>query len=500
MRAKDIANHQVLIWAARNIGVKRRDIQMRLNRIDTLLSGSLNETSKPGKAVLDRLVAAGALVIGSEGLQKGPGYDAAMAGCAPERGLISAADLTPCVGKFGVRVPRREMLGQSPWMRAALGELLCRQAEGRLEQIGIEPGRVRFADSWNRFVETGELPAEIPWILREHIEAEMQSAAAGRLQNDELEILAEHLNAEIAKGFSEQTSPGAGAMARALDHSTGEELTPCLIGWRMVLHTARAEDDYDLKPLDLSVRPPDVVHMEISTGGDLCIVSSRDLREPLAQAINAAHIDSMNLPDNFNADAGALEFARQTQAQTGVMAIHQGGFFPLPIRERKSDRIILANYGNTISPEDARELEEEGDADYLSGYFTIEDPSLEFLEGSGIDDMIIAPRDALKRLFLEHSDLDESGVEAALSREEEGDFRHVFRFAEVPETLHLYIPHGRAIERFAKAFDDSGLRGALRGGHPGLLLSPDPVCFNPEYLVETVALEVPDHDPDILEP
>lgn len=325
-----IANHQVLTWAAHNDGASRQDVVYGLRNLEPVLSGSMRDKTNVASAIFYDLVEFGALSFEDEILRKGARFHEAMAAYAPRRVALAADDLVPWRRGDGFGMPRGGALGEHPWSRAIVGECLCRQREGRLNRIDMAAGRCHFADDWNTFVATGQMTIQITRVLMEHIREAGMMADMGREKEEQQ--LATYLNEAISTGFPAEMASFAGVSVRAYDCATGDELAACLIGWNMILHTCRVEDDYDLKPLDLGARIPDVIHMEISTEEDLSIMSSRGVDDPIRSALYAAHVSEMETCDNLNSDTGVPNPLPDRGYEPEL-----GGLFPSPYY-REGDR------------------------------------------------------------------------------------------------------------------------------------------------------------------
>ena len=484
-----IREQQTLVWAERHAGTRLNQAGPALSHLDALLGGSPRERGQ-GIVMLDHFVAQGVMRREHGVLTTGPGFRAALDARRPDRHAVTEEDIASWEGLSGFRrLTARQNVWETPVVCAAISEALRRQAAGALEKVDITPKRVALADRWNDFVDSGQLSIQVVQLLRDMVREASNSYGMDELGKEDIPAMARHLEAEISRGFSPENDPGM-SMETLPDRVTGELLGAGLCEWRMRFMTCRPEDDFAFVPVESFEAPPQVVHVEIPAGGDLCLLSAAECPEPLRQALHRIHVDDTGLDDRFNADVGARDHARRTLETTGIMDISLGDYFPAPVRDRETGRILLAAFGDVVSTDEAIQLSEEGDADFENGYFMVAHKRFEILDGGRLDNLVVAPRNALVSLLTEHADLDEAGAEALLADEEAREGAALYRFPDVPETLHLYMPFGRRVTAFEGAFDRSQLRGGLTGGTPGLLLSPDPVPFAADVDVEEMDVQV----------
>ncbi|MFX4299808.1 hypothetical protein [Pseudosulfitobacter pseudonitzschiae] len=489
--SKIMQEHQMLLWCQFMSAEGRTDrisMGIDLRNLGSMLFGE-NATDKRTRAMFRDLVSEGAIVENEKTWSLGPGFADALSTRRPARRAVTAGDISGWAGNPRKRrISLKAELGEDPVLRAGLCEMINLQREGRLEKIdGLDEGRIASADDWNRFVDTGVLTRDLVFILRDCLSGYVSAELIGDLLPGQLPATADLLNKGIAAGFSiDDPTMMLGGVNRSHDRKTGEDLYPVLPGWQLTFYTCREEDNYDFQPLDLEIEYPDVVHIEIDTGGDLCLFSGRSTPEAITKALYQSQ-EEIELPYHFNADKGSFEHAVQTYEKTGVMSVYLGDFFPKPVTDTQSGALLLLAYGEVVSPEEARELEAEDDADYRDGYFIRDDTRYRFSDMSGIEQLNIASFDHLSKIISKGNDVGLEVAKGIIEEEAQSSFAHLYRAEGLPEKMHLYIPYGRGTEEFEAACTGAGIKGALSGGQMGMVLSPEPIDFK-DALVQTVSI------------
>lgn len=494
MSNKNMIERQILLWAQARQKEGHNDtitLNMGLQNLDQLLFGRRSKGNE-SREIFNDLIQEEAISKDGKTWGLGQNFKNALASRPIERVTVTGSDLQDWVGKKAYRcIDIKEGLGEGAAIRAALSEIMCQQQEGRLVPFeGINKGRVKTADNWNDFIQTGVLSTDLVDAIRENLRGCLHDVGYDSLQITDLDITATRINEAISNGFKNVDVECAMGPSRCYDTSTGESLTPVFSDWKLAFYTTLKEDNYEPRVLDINDRIPEVIHIEIKTGGDLCLTSGRGSCDAIVNALYAAQVEDKDLPDNFNADAGAVEHVKETYADCGVMAISFGDFFPKPVLDKESGKIFLLSYGETVSPEVAAELAAAGDQDFQNGYFIEENPRYEYLDSGALEFLNLASTDQLADVIASHQAISHEAAVELIEKEDADPYGSLYRFKDTPQRLHLYLPYGRSISEFEVACDKAGLKEGISGGQMGLVLSEEPVDFG-DALVRDIDVQAP---------
>jgi hypothetical protein len=474
--ANTLIRHQVLLHHAAAEQVSR-------DRLAELLVGRGGD-ARLIDDVLDELVSEGALERTGSGravkIGPGPRFEAVNTWLREAIKPLLPEDMGGLLGQKSHRAV--QLAGPiSPIDAALFGVMEARRHAGALRPLPEEAAeRVRLAEDWNDYIGTGVLGARLKNLMRSLARDAITAALdpdVRVIREEHLGRISDHLNRTFATGtFLLDDELALPRYAAAHDSRTNEELSAGVEGWQLRLFTMRPEDDYEPRPFMEGESWPDVVHVEFRTGGTLVLMNGRALN-PIVEALHRVHVDEIDLPYDFNGDTGAYSHAVETLKRTGIMSVSLGDVFPHAVFDRAAGRLDLVPFGEVIDAATAQELEREGDEDFRAGHFVVAREGIEIHEGS-LEWLKIGSEDGLVGFMTEHAGMPEGETRALIAKCASGDYPDMLLMRIVPETLHLYLPHGRNIEGFARAMRGSGHGDLLVGGGGSVVtFTRDPLEF-----------------------
>jgi len=495
--ANTLIRHQVLLHHAAPDRVSR-------DRLAELLLGRGGDARLIDE-VLSELVSEGALERTGTGraakIGPGPRFEAVSARLREAVRPLSPEDLG---GLLGQKSHRALQLAApiGPIDAALFGVMEARRHEGALRPLPEEAAeRVRLAEDWNDYIGTG--------VIRERLKNLMRSLARDAItaaldpevrviREDHLVRISDHLNRTLKAGtFLLDDELALPRYAAAHDSRTNEELSAGVEGWQLRLFTMRAEDDYEPRPFMEGESWPDVVHVELRTGGTLLLLNGRALN-PIAKALHRAHVEEPDLPENFNGDTGAHAMSVTSLTRTGVMNVPLGDVFPHPVLDRAAGRVDLIPFGGVVDAETALQLELEGDEDFAAGYFVVVPEGVETID-SGLEWLSIADQDALVRFLVDQENMTDGDARALIETHASGPYPDMVRIEGMPESLHVYLPFGRNLDGFRRAMSGSGHPDLLGGGGAVLTMTGTPLDLS-GYRVKAVPIHPAEPSPSDPEP